>query len=346
MKKNIRFLLILVTLFISTFIITKPVYAAELDFTPEVCDDPSLADVSNWISPSDGGFWYWFDNVFEDIDMFLCNIQIWPWNWGNTQVIEQCKIEKANKQLREKAKEYCEELAAGNVKGAEKVQEVAQSRADQVKESAENIPELPAEMVPVVEESEKIAEDIGVDMKVDWSTVNLALNIDVDDLDRSVVCAKNSLGGCKDYASCVAAGGRWIKETDGKYNLATDKDTVDTGAFCGHLSASAGKTEDDPITEEECVGENGLISEKLQALIQELFTYIKYLVPLLLVVYVIIDLIRTIVSGDEDKMKKIQKTMLTRIAAAFGIFLLPSVLNFVLTITGIFSSGSGTCGIS
>ncbi len=82
---------------------------------------------------------------------------------------------------------------------------------------------------------------------------------------------------------------------------------------------------------------------KVYEVVQMLFNYVKIIIPLLLIIFVMIDLVKATASGSADEMKKAQKSAMTRAFAAIAIFFLPSIINLVLRFAGIYN---GTCGVS
>ena len=78
-------------------------------------------------------------------------------------------------------------------------------------------------------------------------------------------------------------------------------------------------------------------------IVQMIFNYVKIIVPLLLIVFVMLDLVKATMSGSADEMKKAQKSAMTRAGAAIVIFFLPSLINLILRFAGIYN---GTCGVS
>lgn len=62
-------------------------------------------------------------------------------------------------------------------------------------------------------------------------------------------------------------------------------------------------------------------------------TTVTILVPVVLLIFVLIDIVKTIASGNVDT-KKLFGSVSKRVIAAFLIFLIPVILNFVLSIVG------------
>ena len=89
-------------------------------------------------------------------------------------------------------------------------------------------------------------------------------------------------------------------------------------------------------------GECGF-SGKLVAWIENILRWVKYIVPVILIVLSILDFIKAIASEKEDEMKKAQKHFTTRLIAAVLIFLMPILIEFIL---GKMGFDAESCGIS
>ncbi|HOZ53733.1 MAG TPA: hypothetical protein PKY25_00105 [Bacilli bacterium] len=66
--------------------------------------------------------------------------------------------------------------------------------------------------------------------------------------------------------------------------------------------------------------------------IRYIVTFIQFVVPVLLIVWGILDLSKAITAGKEEEIKKWRKTLVDRIIAAVIVFLVPFI---VFTITGL-----------
>ena len=78
-------------------------------------------------------------------------------------------------------------------------------------------------------------------------------------------------------------------------------------------------------------------------LLQQVFTYVKVLGPILVVILSSVDFIKVIAKGDDDAMAKAQKKLFTRLVLAVLLFLIPTLVEVLLDLFGLTSSG--TCGI-
>ena len=70
--------------------------------------------------------------------------------------------------------------------------------------------------------------------------------------------------------------------------------------------------------------------------------WIKYLLPVVVIILGILDFIKAIGADKEDEMKKAQGSFVRRLIAAALVFLIPLILEFVLDKMGF---GYDTCGL-
>ena len=85
------------------------------------------------------------------------------------------------------------------------------------------------------------------------------------------------------------------------------------------------------------------LTEKLFYWVMNILNWVKYLVPVLLIVLSILDFIKALAGEKEDEMKKAQKHFVTRLIAAALIFLTPFILEFIFDKMGFVFEG---CGIT
>ena len=76
---------------------------------------------------------------------------------------------------------------------------------------------------------------------------------------------------------------------------------------------------------------------------QKFFTFVKILGPTVAIVLGMIDFAKATVSGKDDANKSAWKRFMTRMIAAAVLFLIPVIIELLLSITGVMG---GTCGIS
>lgn len=90
-----------------------------------------------------------------------------------------------------------------------------------------------------------------------------------------------------------------------------------------------------------------VISTDLQSFLQTIIDYIRIAGIVLAVIFGILDYIKAIFGTDEKSMAKANKNFMTRLIAVALLFLIPSILTFVLGLFNILGlGGSGTCGIN
>lgn len=63
-------------------------------------------------------------------------------------------------------------------------------------------------------------------------------------------------------------------------------------------------------------------------------TVIQYVVPVILIVFGSVDLIKAVIAGKEDDIKKNQQTLFKRIIAAVIVFLVPLIVQVVMGLIG------------
>ena len=75
-----------------------------------------------------------------------------------------------------------------------------------------------------------------------------------------------------------------------------------------------------------------LIGENLRKKINSYGSIVKISVPILLIVFGIIDFAQAVFASDADKMKAAQKKFIQRVIIAIIIFLVPTFVNLLLTL--------------
>lgn len=86
-------------------------------------------------------------------------------------------------------------------------------------------------------------------------------------------------------------------------------------------------------------------SGELKELLQTILDYIRIAGIALAVILQIADYVKAIFGSNDDSMAKANKRFVTRLIAIGLLFLVPSLLNFVLSLFEISGSSAGTCGI-
>jgi hypothetical protein len=82
----------------------------------------------------------------------------------------------------------------------------------------------------------------------------------------------------------------------------------------------------------------------IRDLLNQAFYYIKFAVPILLIVFGTVDFSQAVIAGDDKGVQQALNRFIKRIIAGIAIFFLPYVVNLLLSLAGDLF-GSGTCGI-
>lgn len=90
-----------------------------------------------------------------------------------------------------------------------------------------------------------------------------------------------------------------------------------------------------------------LINDDLREEIKSYLNIVKIAVPIILILFGIIEFTKAIFAGDEDQMKKAQKNFMIRLAIAVIFFLTPTIVDFLLGIANKVWNfiEPGSCGI-
>ncbi|MDE5888420.1 MAG: hypothetical protein K2H20_00195, partial [Bacilli bacterium] len=75
--------------------------------------------------------------------------------------------------------------------------------------------------------------------------------------------------------------------------------------------------------------------------LQQIFTIMGYVAPLLCLVLSVFDFVKATASQDKDALMKATKRTAKRIVLAIVLFFLPTLINFLFPLLGWY----GTCGI-
>ena len=103
-----------------------------------------------------------------------------------------------------------------------------------------------------------------------------------------------------------------------------------------------------PVLLEDEEGCEGLFGDKnkegsFAAFLQEIFDFMKFLAPTLVVVFTVVEFAKAAAANDKDALVKAGKKTGVRIALALLLFFLPVLINFVFDKV---LHWYGTCGIS
>lgn len=77
--------------------------------------------------------------------------------------------------------------------------------------------------------------------------------------------------------------------------------------------------------------------------LKQIYSLIKFAVPIIILGFAIIDFIKAIASGDPAEIKKAATKLVKRLAIGIAIFVLPTLVELILAMAGV---EFGTCGIS
>lgn len=85
----------------------------------------------------------------------------------------------------------------------------------------------------------------------------------------------------------------------------------------------------------------GVLGEDLTALLKDALRLMQIAGPILVIIMTIIDLIKATATGGKDDLSKVGKKTVKRLIYAVLLFLIPTILNWVFSIFGVY----GVCGI-
>lgn len=89
-----------------------------------------------------------------------------------------------------------------------------------------------------------------------------------------------------------------------------------------------------------------MLGDKLTKRIQDIINIIKIAVPILLIVFGMIDFGKGIFSMDENEMKKSQSKFMKRVIVAVAFFMIPTFIGVILNIASkIWDIDPSLCGI-
>lgn len=75
--------------------------------------------------------------------------------------------------------------------------------------------------------------------------------------------------------------------------------------------------------------------------LQKILNYIRILGPTIAIVLSSIDFAKTIISSDDDSMKKAQQKLVKRLILSLFLFLIPTLVSVILNLFGITSNTNG-----
>lgn len=112
--------------------------------------------------------------------------------------------------------------------------------------------------------------------------------------------------------------------------------------ICGFIIFFSAISTIDAFTGIQTLNGCSVLSEAQNAFLQKIFTWIRIIVPILLVVLIIKDFAVAAMSGEEKEMKSAQQTAIKRLIVGVVIMLVPTIVNIILDLIG---KGYTTCGI-
>ncbi len=111
---------------------------------------------------------------------------------------------------------------------------------------------------------------------------------------------------------------------------------------CLHVNNSIQKLRDLYIkTHQSVISNDCSFSDRLIIWIRNIFNWVKYIIPTVVIILGIIDFIRAIASEKDDEMKKAQSRFVKRLISAALIFIVPFVLVFILDKMGFTPDACG-----
>lgn len=162
---------------------------------------------------------------------------------------------------------------------------------------------------------------------------------------------KNALKKCPTYKTMASSGAdvkfilssRAMTESEKKVsNIVTDSEKVKTNDSTD-TSAPEYKLLGDEQGNLSC---QDMLGDKLTKRIQDIINIIKIAVPILLIVFGMIDFGKGIFSMDENEMKKSQSKFMKRVIVAVAFFMIPTFIGIILNIASkIWDIDPSLCGI-
>ena len=124
------------------------------------------------------------------------------------------------------------------------------------------------------------------------------------------------------------------KKLDELKSLCRDiTDFVDYGDVCLDKCLNLNKQLNEDEINISSTGECGF-SDILFAWIKNIISIIKYIIPVIVIIFGIVDFIKAIASDKDDEMKKAQGRFIKRLIAAALVFIVPFIIEFILDKAG------------
>lgn len=77
--------------------------------------------------------------------------------------------------------------------------------------------------------------------------------------------------------------------------------------------------------------------------IKEMLEIVLYIIPIILILMIMLDLTKNVIANKDDEMRKNFQIAIKRIIYAVALFLVPTIVNFVIHGLGEFTSDYKTC---
>lgn len=153
-----------------------------------------------------------------------------------------------------------------------------------------------------------------------WATESLTL------AQNAVQDAQNN--GCTGYYATYEKNGKPItaKEYYGEY---IEEGIIDYNEITGEVT---------------CADYNAIFGSKdnpesIRYMIDTILTYVRIIVPIIIILLGTIDFAKAVIAGKEDNMKKAQTDFMKRIAAGVLVFLVPTIVDIVMSLADIVWAG-------
>lgn len=152
-----------------------------------------------------------------------------------------------------------------------------------------------------------------------------------DALTASYTLCKGNNGSCKIYNQHKNKFKLWC-------SAITKYVSYDDGCLqhCFELNKKIAELENKELEKGHCG-----FSERLILWIANIIRWVKYIIPVAVIVLGILDFIKAIAADKEDEMKKAQQRFMRRLIAAALIFIAPFIIGFILNKLGFDANGCG-----
>lgn len=102
----------------------------------------------------------------------------------------------------------------------------------------------------------------------------------------------------------------------------------------------------DSLTNPDSTVENQICNGSTMKIISTLYNIIKFLIPIIIIVFSIIDFMSVVLSGENEKMEKAKKRFITRIIVGLALLFVPSIIELLLRLSGILGKGETLADIT